>query len=76
MPHWRCGTVTGRAADLLESASPHRNRVRPRMSGSGRKKMSVMARGGDEEGIARLLAEGVDPAAPEECDVSEWEGGV
>jgi hypothetical protein len=40
------------------------------MSGSGRKKMSVMARDGDEEGIARLLDEGVDPAAPEECLVS------
>ena len=32
--------------------------------------MWEMARDGDEEGIARLLDEGVDPAAPEECSVS------
>jgi hypothetical protein len=24
-PHWRCGTVTGRAADLLETTSPHKS---------------------------------------------------
>ena len=35
--------------------------------------MWEMARDGDEEGIARLLDEGVDPAAWEECDVSAWE---
>jgi hypothetical protein len=37
---------------------------------SRRKKMWEVAYDGDEEGVARQLDEGVDPAAPEECSVS------
>jgi hypothetical protein len=35
---------------------------------SGRNSMWRMVDDEDEEGILRMLDEGVDPAAPEECD--------
>ena len=35
---------------------------------SRREPMWVMGRDGDVKGLSRLLDEGVDPAAPEECD--------